>query len=128
MTHSEDNARRRRERLAQLKVEALADRDEPELGDDAGDDPELDAFLEDLVEKKNRRKTQLALVKAFFSDPLRFGTGLKQVTGDASEQDIADRRAFLEDQIDLLSGILEAAETELEQLDTALKTLPPDAT
>ncbi len=114
----------RRERLAELKAGAVKAREAAGLPDELADeDPELTAFLDDLVEKKSRRKTQLALVKGFFADPLRFGAGLKTIAGNGDVIDPAQRRAFLEDQIELLGGILEAAETELELLDKALKTL-----
>lgn len=115
-------ASQRRERLAELKASAVRAREEAGLPDEQADsDPELNAFLDDLVEKKGRRKSQLALVKGFFADPLRFGAGLKTIAGGDDALDPAQRRVFLEDQISLLSGILEAAEAELELLDNALK-------
>ena len=121
-TDARRSAASRRERLAALKSEVEQVRRDAGLPDeDADADPELNAFLDDLVEKKARRKSQLALVKGFFADPLRFGAGLKTIAGDDDEVDPVRRRAFLEDQIALLSGVLEAAEAELELLDSALK-------
>ncbi len=88
---------------------------------------EINAFLKDLSEKKKRREFQLAMVKEFFEDPLKFGVKTDSVPTSTTAEEIKKRILDLEYRRDLLQFVLESTEAELALLNVA-ESEPSSAT
>jgi hypothetical protein len=87
---------------------------------------EINEFLRDLAEKKKRREFQLAMVKEFFEDPLKFGVKADAVPTSATPDEIRKRIVDLEYRRDLLQFVLESTEAELALLNVAESETRPD--
>ena len=79
---------------------------------------DLQTLLGDLMEQRNIRKSQIAIIKEFCEDPLRFMLQPESTTDGATN--LRERKRALEYRRDVLRTLVEIMESELKLLSRAL--------
>jgi hypothetical protein len=117
------SSRARQHRLLEIReglqapTTAPAPATPPPAGGEAGGSEtsqggELNAFIKQLVDRREQRRHQLGIIQDFFENPVEFGIEADVVPSGTPLEEIRERKKELRYRIDLLRSVLEALEGE----------------